>query len=284
MPRCAFLTTTTANQFATCDEPARQAMVSSGWAVDYVPWKACDVSWDQYQLVVIRSTWDYQDEPDAFLRVLEQIDESSARLENGLSVVRWNIKKTYLKDLQTRNIRIVPTCWLTDFDPSRVRELSDELGSEQLVIKPLIGASAIDTYQFSLDPESIRPIADVFRGRPAMVQPFVRTIKTQGELSLFFFGGDYSHSVLKRPAKGDFRVQHEYGGRVEAITPDGDIVEFAQTAIRAIGSDVLYARADIVRLDQAPALMELELVEPALYFEYGPRAAAMFAEAAGGVL
>ena len=113
-----------------------------------------------------------------------------------------------------------------------------------------------------------------------MVQPFVRSIVAHGEYSLFYFGGGYSHAVLKTPAAGDFRVQEEHGGTIRAISPDSAIHRVGDQAIEAIAETLLYARVDIVTLDDGrPAVIELELIEPSLYFPFEEESPARFADA-----
>jgi len=261
------------------DQLARDSLSACGWQVDNVPWTTSNVRWSNYEVVVIRSTWDYQNDPDRFLRVLGEIDASLARLENSLEIVRWNIRKTYLKDIEQDGVPIVKTRWLTGLDPVHVQELRKDLGCEELVVKPVISANADDTIQIGTDPAVLQRAVETFRNRELIVQPFVDTIQTLGEYSLFYFGGMYSHCVLKTPMAGDFRVQEEHGGIVKSVTPDDDVLEAGRRTYEAIPSAVLYARIDLVRIDNRVAVMEVELIEPSLYFAYHPASSTNFAEA-----
>lgn len=279
MQRCAFLTMENLEGFYAYDELACEPMSMHGWQVEEIPWTTPDVAWDDYQLVVIRSTWDYQSDFGRFLRVLKEIDRSRARLENSLEVVCWNIEKTYLKDLADRGVPIVPTRWLNRLDRNLLQELFDELQAEQLVVKPVIGANADDTFRLSVDDAQTQTAIDTFRDRGLMVQPFVDSIKSPGEFSLFYFADEYSHCVLKTPKSGDFRVQEEHGGAIRSFVADEEMRSVGQLVIQAVEFDLLYARVDLVRTADGLAVMELELIEPSLYFPYDSASPQRFADA-----
>lgn len=285
MRRCALLTTDRLDGFVTYDADVVVPLATLGWGVDFVPWRA-DTNWATYDAVVIRSPWDYQAAPDAFLDVLGAIDASPARLENPLGVVRWNLRKTYLRDLDAAGVRTVPTLWERGLPPPRLAALLDDWG--EVVVKPVVGANADDT--FRLRPGDARRQAEAtatFVGREAMAQPFVPAVVDEGEFSVFAFGGAVSHAILKTPAVGDFRVQEEHGGRIRAVAPEPALLRLADAALAAVPhpEPLLYARVDAVRMpDGGFALMELELIEPSLYFPYAPGSAGRFARALDGLV
>lgn len=276
MRRCAFLTTDRLEGFVTYDGLLHEPLARRGWAVDEVPWRTA-ADWDAYEVVVIRSPWDYQHAPDAFLDVLETIDRSKARLENPLDLVRWNLRKTYLRDLEARGLPIVPTRWLPRLSPADLAPLFDTLG-EEIVVKPVVGANADDTFRLRRDSRPDEALA-TFAARACMAQPFVRAVVDEGEFSLFHFGGTYSHAILKTPAAGDFRVQEEHGGRIRAVAPEPALHALADAVVGALGLAPLYARTDFVRIGSGFALMEVELIEPSLYFSYDADSPERFAEA-----
>lgn len=280
--KCAFLTMEDLSGFFAYDHLAAEPMAALGWQLEEIPWNRAGVHWDDFDAVVIRSPWDYQDRPGEFLSVLEQIDASAARLFNPLDIVRWNLEKTYLRDLQQRGVSIVPTRWLFEMDADRLEALQREFDTDQIILKPVIGANADDTFRLGRDSSQqlVSSVIDLFRSRQLLAQPFIPSIVDVGEYSLFYLGGTYSHCILKAPADGDFRVQEEHGGQIRAAEPDEDLLMVGRQAIRAIGQELLYARVDLVRLPcGSPALMELELIEPSLYFPYDPLAPRRFAEA-----
>ena len=282
MSRIAFLTMDSLEGFVSYDYLVRDILQQRGLRVDEVSWRDPQADWDQYMLVVIRSPWDYQQSCSQFLDVLARIDASRANLQNPLKVVRWNVEKTYLRDLQNSGVTIVPTAWLQSPTVAELTNLFQQLNADQVVVKPFIGAGATDTFWLNSDssPELLQLIETLYQGRLALAQPFVESVLSYGEISLTFFGGEYSHTVLKTPKTGDFRVQEEHGGIIQCIDPDPEIITFARRSLAAVQSDLLYARVDLVFLaNQQPAIMELELIEPSLYLSYDDESPERFADA-----
>lgn len=281
MNRIAFLTMDNMEGFFAYDYLAIEPMARRGWQVEEVSWRKA-VDWNDYQMVVIRSPWDYQQDWESFLRVLTQIDQSRAALQNSLHTVRWNIHKSYLRDLQQRGVLIVPTLWCDRLTPEQLEQAFTHFASPHIVVKPTVGANADDTFWISNeDSDANRERAlRVFGNRELMAQPFVESIVCTGEYSLFYFAGEYSHAILKRPQADDFRVQEEHGGVIRAIEPDAELVQAATRVMRALDEVPLYARVDLVRLpDGGLALIELELIEPSLYLSYDSDAPERFAAA-----
>lgn len=283
MRRCAFLTLAERGNFVIDDEHAYAPLREAGWRVDAIPWNQAGVRWSDYELVVIRSTWDYQSDPDLFLRVLAEIEASDALLANPRRVVQWNLRKTYLKELAARGVAIVPTAWRERLLPGELAQLFDQLACEHIVIKPQVGANADGAFRVarSASPALRAEIADFYADKPLMAQPFVTAIQSEGEYSLFYFNGEYSHAVLKTPDAGDFRCQEEHGGLIKAAVADKMLLAAGARAVAAMGEPVLYARADFVRAEGGSDywLMELELIEPSLYLRMDPGAPLRFARA-----
>jgi glutathione synthase/RimK-type ligase-like ATP-grasp enzyme len=191
------------------------------------------------------------------------------------------VEKTYLRDLQDSGVTIVPTAWLQSPQVADLTNLFQQLKADQVVVKPFIGAGATDTFWLNLDssPELLQSIETLYQGRLALAQPFIESVLSFGEISLTFFGGEYSHTVLKTPKSGDFRVQEEHGGIIQPIDPDPEVIAFARRSLAAVQSDLLYARVDLVFLEnQQPAIMELELIEPSLYLSYDDESPRRFAD------
>ncbi|HEY6231023.1 MAG TPA: hypothetical protein VIW64_07160 [Pyrinomonadaceae bacterium] len=252
-----------------------------GHVAKFVPWKKAGVKWQQFGGVIIRTTWDYQDHLSEFLDVLQQI-ESQTRLANPLKIVRWNAdKRIYLRDLAKRGATIVPTIWKKGKINSRqIEEWFGQLKCDEIVIKPTVGANAQDASRLKRGEGDAAALSKRFAGRSFMVQPFMSAITTEGEFSLFYLNGEYSHAILKTPRMGDFRVQEEHGGKIKAIKPTPNLLAAGQKVLQCISTRLLYARVDFVRT--APdefALMELELIEPSLYLRKNKRAPRMFAAA-----
>lgn len=281
MKRCAILTMDSLEDFEAYDDLLEQPLAALGWQMEMVSWRSETVDWDDFHAVIIRSPWDYQDDADGFLAVLAKIEASSAHLENSLDIVKWNIDKEYLKQLESRGVNIVPTLWRETFDANELASFFEHFAVDQIVLKPRISANADNTFWLTKDnyQSHITDLADAFASRNFMVQPFMESVIKEGEFSLFYFDGAYSHAILKTPKDNDFRVQEEHGGRLKSVTPEAELVKQAQISLAAIDSMPLYARVDFVRHGDSFALMEAELIEPSLYFNMDAESPVKFAQA-----
>lgn len=283
MRRCAFLTLDEVGDFVIDDELAYEPFRAIGWEVEAVSWRRGAGWWHGFDAVLIRSPWDYQDDPRAFLDVLARIEESGVSLFNRLDLVRWNLRKTYLRDLADRGVSTTPTEWRDRLEPGQVLQLFDALQADEIVLKPVVSANADGAFRLNrrAAAERLAEIESYYRDHPLIAQPFARAVLDEGEYSLIFFGGEFSHCILKTPKDGDFRVQEEHGGLIRAVRPDAVLLASARAAVRAAGPPQLYARVDLVRANDGDGwwLMELELIEPSLYLRMDPRAPHRFAEA-----
>ena len=272
----------------TDDRRFADALVRHGVTAHAVAWDA-EVRWDGYAAIVLRSCWDYHRRLPAFLGWLDGLDAVGATVCNPVQVVRWNADKRYLRALEQRGVAVVPTRWCELLDAATLAEVLVDSGWDAAVVKPSVSASAQDTWRTSrstAEEDEARFHALTARGT-VLVQPFVAAITEVGEWSLVFIGGAYSHAVLKRPRSGDFRVQHEHGGYAVPAEPSATTILAAETALAAIGPSLgnegsapcLYARVDGCIVDRTFVLMELELIEPALFLGEGPGAAERLATA-----
>ena len=252
-----------------------------GWDCDFVSWESRNIDWDQYKSVIIRSTWNYQEKFENFIKVLSEIDTSSAFLYNSIDIVKWNINKQYLNDLEEKKIEIVPSMFYMNFNSKEIYELFSSFNSKKLIIKPCISANADFTY--ILDQNSFNDIIDTlkvfFKKREFIIQPFIENIKFEGEYSLIFFGNKLSHALLKTPKNSDFRVQEEHGGILKSIiNPEIDLIKFGERVIENLPEPCLYSRVDIVKHNNKFLLMEVELIEPSLYFNMDSKSSSRFAK------
>lgn len=248
-------------------------LAEKGIHVQSVLWDSPSVRWQDFDAVVIRSTWDYHHRYAEFVEWLDTL--SGIKVFNPVEVLKWNADKTYLQDLAARGIEIVPTVWLErDAD---IKAILQEKGWEKAVIKPTISATAYGTWVTTLAAEHQRDIQQY--AVPMMLQPFVSQVTTEGEWSIIFFGGKFSHAVLKKPKSGDFRVQSDFGGLTESLVPPDEFIAQAQQIVESIDSPLLYARVDGVNVNGRFQLMELELIEPDLFFDYHLQAIQNFVSA-----
>ena len=282
----AFLTLSNPADFVIDDELAHKPLAQLGWQVTDVPWTQTERAWSDFDAVIIRSPWDYPEQPEAFLAVLEEIDAGPACLANPLDIVRWNLSKTYLKSLHDGDVPIVPTLWGNQIAAGDFTDFLQMFDSEELVIKPVVGANGVDAFRVTAQETSNRleEIAICHDGRAFMVQPFIPSIITEGEYSVFYFNGLFSHAILKTPAPGEFRSQEERGSSLMAIQPEPGLLARANQAMEFISSltseTLLYARLDFVRdASDDFVVMEAELIEPSLYLRMDDGAPERFARA-----
>lgn len=281
MKKCALLSMDNLDDFVCYDQLLFDPLENLGWSVHDVSWRDTHTDWNQFDVVIIRSTWDYQDDPALFLETLESIEKSSAQLQNSLESVKWNIDKTYLQELENKGIEIVPTLWRNQFHDEDIHSFFDEFDTDEIIIKPTVSANADNTFRIPIAEKSqyLNQLSNVFKNRSFLVQPFIDGIIKEGEFSLFFFGETYSHTILKTPKPSDFRVQEEHGGRLKLVeSPEEDLLNSAKNLLQKIDPLPLYSRMDYVRTNtDSFALMEIELIEPSLYFNMDPASPKRFA-------
>lgn len=268
--------------FVSDDSLTHEPLAELGWKVHPISWRSTNADWNSYDAVIIRSPWDYQQAPQAFLEALDRIKASGIPMENSLDLVHWNIDKTYLRELEKQGLRIVPTQWDNVFQRKAIERWWQNWDTPGLIIKPTISANADDTFRLTrqTSEEVWETVAQTFRQRTFMVQPFISAILEEGEYSLFFFGGSYSHTIVKIPKPNDFRVQEEHGGLIQSAEPSANLLQTAQQIYKAVPHNPLYARIDLVRLPNGEfALMEVELIEPSLYFRTDAESPYRFARA-----
>ena len=288
MPAIALATYAALPDLAGDERPLIASLAARGIRGVPAVWSDPSIAWDAFAGVVIRSCWDYHLRSAEFFDWIDRVTGLGVPIWNSPATLRWNSRKTYLHDLAIGGVRTVPTLWLLG---DRERRSSASLARiledtwEHAVVKPVVSASAHETWRVSRDDASVHAGTHDERLRTliardgVMVQPFVPEIGTDGEWSLQFFGGVFSHAVIKRAAAGDFRVQREYGGTHETVVPPPSVVRQAEQALRAAPGEPLYARVDGVLIDGDLVVTELELLEPSLFLDADPAAPDRFAEA-----
>lgn len=242
---------------------------AQGFEAEPVVWNDPTINWNEFDIALIRSTWDYLDEREQFLQVLSRIEASSCRLFNPLASVSWNIDKHYLFDLEQWGVPIIPTFLAADADVIH-RLFTKEV--ENVVLKPTIGLGGSHSYRVPLDELNIT-LAKLRTSQPEyeyLIQPFLESIVTEGEWSFIYFNRQLSHVLLKKPALNDYRVQGIYGGTVQAADPQPQDLLQAEAVIAKLPFDVLYARLDFVRAGKQLSIIEVELIEPIFSFNLVP--------------
>ena len=249
------------------------ALAAPGAEVSPIVWsEAFDAA--EFDLVLPLVAWGYHKHFDRWLEVLDRLEKQCARVQNPVPLLRWNSDKAYLAELYEKGVPVVPTEVAESLDDHSLTQFRAHLGCADLVVKPPVSASAYLTFPI----RSGELLPDSVRGRRMMVQPWLESITTTGEWSLLFFDGQLSHALSKVPTPGEFRVQPEYGGIIRRCEPPSGSEEVARAALAAAPAPALYARVDLVIGNRGTfEVMELELIEPALWLTEAPEAASLFA-------
>ncbi|WP_395647221.1 RimK family alpha-L-glutamate ligase [Terricaulis sp.] len=259
----------------------RAAGAEQGLAFDVVFWDEATLPQQGYDLAVIRTCWDYHERPAAFIATLEAHECAGLPVLNAPDVVRWNSRKTYLKELGPSAIE---TVWAERADAAAVTQAFDALGADDIVVKPQVGGGSVETIRLQRGAWHEADLAHGPRG-PAMIQAYLKAIETEGELSLIWFGGQYSHCVRKVPQSGDWLANQPGKTRFIAETAPRAAIEAAEAARAHAPQGLLYVRIDLVLGDDgAWRVIEIEAIEPHLFLDLGADAPRLFAGAIARVL
>jgi len=275
---------TSAELHGLTPDDRRAVPLLAGRGVEVVPTVWTEPLAEDLDGLVLRSTWDYHLSLPGFLAWLDAVEARGIPLWNHASTVRWNVDKAYLLELEARGIPIVPTRHTVRGSGAVLSRLLREAGWNEAVVKPSVSGGAFETWRAGVAAADDTRFACQLAAMDCLVQPFLPQLASEGEWSLLFFLGRYSHAVLKTPAAGDFRVQEEFGGVASPVEPPPWVAAAAQRALEAAGHETLYARVDGVVRTGRFELMELELVEPSLFLESAPGAADRFAAAISACL
>jgi len=273
----AFLTSAHLPQGTPADAILKSALESSKHKVSFAIWSDESMNWAQFDKVVIRSPWDYYRNLPAFLRQIEKIS-SATKLINSQKIVSWNSSKEYLIELQNKNLSVVPSFLADELDLA-LRAGHLLLKKEKcIVVKPTVSAAAHLTFKITDENEIESAIQKILDHSQVILQPFMRSVPEDGEISLIFFRDKntyaFSHSVLKTAKSGDYRVQSEHGGDIESFTPRQDMIDLGLKALSHLPEPASYARIDIVDWRYYSKIGEIELIEPQLFFLQAPESTA----------
>jgi glutathione synthase/RimK-type ligase-like ATP-grasp enzyme len=279
--RVCFVTCTTWPEISASDALVHEALTRRGVAVEARAWNGPVQDFHGFDLVLLRSNWDYHHAIEAFTGWLDGLDRAGARVWNPPALVRWNLSKRYLLELADAGVPTVPSVVLDGDAAANLPEILAEHRWTTAVVKPLVSASAHDT-TLVLAGDTDRVVRALATGAirtPVLVQPFVEDVRTRGEWSVVFVDGAVTHTVLKRPGPGEFRVQEYHGGSVEARPAPPAVLVAARRALAALPHAPLYARIDGVEAADGFRVMEVEVNEPGLFFTLAPAAAETLADA-----
>jgi glutathione synthase/RimK-type ligase-like ATP-grasp enzyme len=234
-----------------------------------------------FDAALIRSCWDYPERYDEFLARLAAHERAGVRLFNSAAAVTWNARKTYLKQLGGAAIE---TIWADIIDAHGVAQAFDAFDAAEIVIKPQVGAGSRNTLRLKRNAWSEADLLDA-PPEAAMLQPYLKSIETEGERSLFWFGGEFSHAIRKVPKSGDWFANRPENARFFAEAPPAAAIAVAEAARAQAPADLLYARIDLVLGDDGRwRVIEIEAIEPYLFLAFAPEGAAVLARALSRVL
>jgi glutathione synthase/RimK-type ligase-like ATP-grasp enzyme len=272
MPEIALVSYAELPALTESDQRLAEAITTLGYTAVPVLWDDAAVTWARFAAIVVRSTWDYHHRAAEFSAWLTRLEAQNTGVYNTPKTLRWNMDKHYLLSLAQAGIPIPPTVWLEPGDNASLTQIMQAQSWQDAVLKPTISASATDTWRVTASnaAESQTRLTALAQHQSMMVQQFMPEISV-GEWSLMYFDATYSHAVLKTPAQGDMRVQEEFGGSSTLLPAGEDLIAAGKHILAAAehitGAMPLYARVDGVEVAGKFVLMELELIEPHLFFE-----------------
>ena len=274
----AFLTSGSYRNLTKDDLILAAALERRGARVVPVVWTEIKPDSLECDLLLVRSVWDYHLRPQDFMR---WIDATGSRMPvlNPPEMVRWNMDKRYLRQIETAGFTVPKTVFLDEGTEADLAEVMRSGGFGEAVVKPAISASAYETRRIKqATPQQNEWLNAVLATRPMMVQEFIPEIQSGGEWSLIFAGMEFTHAAHKVPKPGDFRVQQEHGGLHKRGNPPKRALAMSQEILQRFAPEAAYCRVDLVMRGDYATLMELELIEPLLHFELAPEAADVMAE------
>lgn len=267
MKQIALVTYLKSPQLSDSDSLLLKPFHDIGYNAIAVAWDDQKIDWNQFDAIIIRSCWDYHYRVEEFLSWLDTLKGQQLSVFNPISLIKKNYKKKYLKELEKQGIPIVPTEIISN--QNTLNEIKNRNNWTDVIIKPLIGATS-----YKIKRENINHIGNI---SDVMIQPLMPQIY-DGEYSFIFIGGEYTHAVLKTPKRGEFRSNYGFGASEKLIFPNDTLVLQAKKVLATIKEPTLYARVDMINDNNKMILMELELIEPHLFFDLYPKAAKKFAQ------
>lgn len=252
-------------------------LAAAGVEAESHPWT--DSMEGEFNAVLPMIAWGYHKKPAAWLARLDAFEAAGQRMINPVGLLRWNTDKAYLAELADRGAPVVPTISVETLTQENLEAARDSFGGRTVIAKPRISGGSHQTLK--LEPGD--PLGEGVDG-PALIQPFLPAVGDEGEISLLYFDGKFSHAVTKVAAQGDFRVQPQFGGQIARVKPWEGAEGVAQEILAAV-PPLAYARIDLLRgLDGQLKLMELEAIEPDLFLQYAPKAGGRFGAAVRAAL
>jgi glutathione synthase/RimK-type ligase-like ATP-grasp enzyme len=245
-----------------------------------VIWDDPSINWSDFDYLVFRNTWDYFEKETEFNLWLDQIEKLGIKTLNPIAIIKQNKHKFYLREMEQQGIKILPTLFIDKTTNLNLKELMPSHW-KKAVLKPAFSAGSYLTEVFeAADVEKINTqYKTIASEKDLLLQQFMPEIQTVGETSFIFFNKKFSHAVNKKPVPGDFRIQVQFGGIYRLTHPDDELIAKAQKIVDTFTGKLLYARVDGIVIDNALHLMEVECIEPDLYFNLSEGSLERFVDA-----
>ena len=253
---------------------------SKGFDITAAIWDDPTVDWTKYNVALLKTPWDYHFKYEEFKNWLNKIEAIGIKLLNDFNMVRWNMDKHYLKEISSAGFDVIPSFFIDKGWNGELLLFFNALQTEQLIIKPCVSAGSKNTIILHKD-NCLREksvVSSLVAESDYIIQPLMPQIQ-DGEWSFIFFNGRYSHTIIKKPKAGDFRVQQHFGGTIIPVHPKQKYVDRAADYLRHFAKNAFYARVDGLMVKDEFVLMELELIEPFLYLSYGKNAVEYYCNA-----
>jgi hypothetical protein len=262
------------------DTLVKEALEKQGLNVWRTNWDNPSFDWGTTRSILFRTTWDYFDRFPEFSKWLDTV-ANRTKLINPMEMIRWNMDKHYLSDLRRNGVPIVPTYFIEAGDKRTLAECLRDSGWSSVILKPAISGAARHTYK--LNSETTDALESIFsqliKNEAMLIQPFMESILTKGEVAHMVMGGKHTHSVLKIAKAGDFRVQDDFGGTVHEYRPNSTEIEFIESVMKNVDPTPAYGRVDVIWDNEDKLVVsELELIEPELWFRKNHDAANLLAK------
>lgn len=281
MRKVGFVTHLGSSHLTQSDQLVANSLMGQGFnEISALPWDDPKIDWKKYDILILRSCWNYHIKYNEFISWLKKINNMGKFILNPYDTVLWNSNKKYLKELNKKGLSTIATIWIDKNNFNLFDTQFDNLHWQEVIVKPVIGASAFQVKSFSSsDIFAVREyVQKMLLRSDAMIQPLLQEI-SQGELSIIYLGDVYSHTVLKIPKSNGFRSNYEYGATTKLIDLEENILTQANHIYKSLNMRLLYARLDGVVISGKFTLMEVELIEPHLFFDLYPQGADSFASA-----
>jgi glutathione synthase/RimK-type ligase-like ATP-grasp enzyme len=249
-------------------------LTSKGLTIKKEIWNNDEVKWENYDLAIVKSPWDYFNLIEDFYAWLAQLKGKNIRLLNPIDIIKWNADKHYLHDIAQAGLKVTDSIFLTKNETVDLNQYFSIFNTEKFIVKPVVSGGSKNTFKVTAaNAEEIsETLKTLIRKEDFIIQPFLNEIEENGEWSFIYFGGKFSHALIKKAKSGDFRVQSTFGGTVHSVDPSSAVLRKADQYINRFAKDCLYARVDGAIVNEEFVLMELELIEPFLFLDTNPNA------------